>query len=51
MVEGFDTPGTVSDAEMEGLRARIAGDCPRLPLAEPVLDEAAAPGGGRGPGR
>src|SRR6266704_1254598 len=33
MVERYDTPGTVSDAELDG---------PRLPLAEPVLDEAAA---------
>ncbi len=41
MVERFDTPG-ISDAEMEGLRARIAAHGPRLPLAEPVLDEAAA---------
>src|SRR6266568_445209 len=42
MVERYDTPGTVSDAELEALRARIAADGPRLPLAEPVLDEAAA---------
>jgi transposase-like protein len=42
MVERFDTPGTVGDAEMQQVRARIALDRPRLPLAEPVADEAAA---------
>ena len=30
------------DGEVAALRARIAADGPRLPLAEPVLDEAAA---------
>src|SRR2546425_2764941 len=41
MVKRFDTPG-ISEAEMEGLGARIAAAGPGLPLAEPVLDEAAA---------
>jgi putative transposase len=42
MVERYDAPGAVGDAELQGLRARIAADGPRLPLAEAVLDEAAA---------
>ena len=45
MVERFDTPtidGVDLDSQVEAMRARIASDGPRLPLAEPVLDEAAA---------
>jgi len=45
MVERFDTPtidGADLDSQVEAMRARIASDGPRLPLAEPVLDEAAA---------
>src|SRR5437899_5877275 len=45
MVERFDTPtidGAELDSQVEAMRARIASDGPRLPLAEPVLDEVAA---------
>src|SRR5437016_8655734 len=42
MVERFDTPGAVDDADVAAIAARFAADGPRLPLAEPVLDEAAA---------
>ena len=45
MVERYDTPVSVgpdADGELAALRARIAADGPRLPLAAPALDEAAA---------
>ena len=45
MIERYDTPAMVAqdtDSELVALRARIAADGPRLPLAGPVLDEAAA---------
>ena len=42
MVERFDTPSAVDDAEVAAIGARWAADGPRLPLAEPVVDEAAA---------
>src|SRR5260370_10220256 len=44
MVARYDTPTAVdadTDSEVAALRARVAVDGPRLPLAEPVLDEAA----------
>lgn len=40
MIEQRDT--APSEAELEALRERIAADGPRLPLAEPALDEDAA---------
>jgi putative transposase len=45
MVERYDTPSTGgrdTDSEVEALRARVGVDGPRLPLSEPVLDEAGA---------
>ena len=38
----YDAADPENDREVAGLRARIAADGPRLPLAAPVLDEAAA---------
>src|SRR5881394_1666276 len=38
----YDAADAESDREVAGLRARIEADGPRLPLAGPVLDEAAA---------
>jgi putative transposase len=40
IVDGYDTPGVV-EGNLDGLRG-VHSDGPRLPLAEPVLDEAAA---------
>jgi putative transposase len=45
MVERYDTistGGRDTDSEVEALRARVGVDGTRLPLAQPVLDEAAA---------
>jgi putative transposase len=42
MVERYDTPAEDTDAEVAALRERIAAAEPRLPLAQPALDEAAA---------
>jgi putative transposase len=41
LVEPYDTPG-VDDGELAALRDSIAADGPRLPLAAPAVDEAAA---------
>jgi putative transposase len=39
LVEQYDTPG---DGELAALRESVAGDGPRLPLAAPAVDDAAA---------
>jgi putative transposase len=42
MVERYDSSDADTDAQVAQLRERIGADGPRLPLAEPALDEAAA---------
>src|SRR5690348_6110320 len=40
--DGADAVGLDGEGEFAALRARVAADGPRLPLAAPVVDEAAA---------